>query len=142
MGVFGVDLEASFTENIAELNDTMIFRTFAAGGFLVKIQLTAPLLLNAIMVSVSAPSFQEPEWPARRVLALAALSIFTGLTAAAFADEVAAVASLTGSLFTMTTSVLFPAVVHLRLMHLYGPKGDRSSRLNHYFVLTFGIVMA
>lgn len=142
--VFGSDLTATFTENLAQLEGTILLRSASAAAFLVKIQLTAPLLLNAILVSVWAPEVGKPEWPLSRLLALAVLTAATAIMAVFFAHDVAAVAALTGSLFTMTTSVLFPAVVHLRLRQLYGPAHSCSlwAGLPHILVLIFGISMA
>mmetsp|Transcript_1026 Transcript_1026/g.3194 ORF Transcript_1026/g.3194 Transcript_1026/m.3194 type:complete len:519 (+) Transcript_1026:61-1617(+) len=141
--VFGQDLAASFTMNLAQLQGTVLFRLASAVAFLVKIQLTAPLLMNAIIVSFWAPAVGAPEWPPGRVLALAMLTVATGLTASAFSNDVAAVASLTGSLFTMTTSVIFPALVHLRLVELFGARERRlRAELPHLLVLAFGFVMA
>jgi len=140
--VFGTDLAASFTENLAHLQNALLCRTVSAIAFFVKIQLTAPLLMNAILVSVWAPKTGEAEWPPGRVLALASLTLFTALTAVAFADDVAVIASLTGSLFTMMTSVLFPTIAHLRLAHLFEWEGARSSCIPHILVIVFGVVMA
>lgn len=142
--VFGEDLEASFTMNLAQLRGTVLWRSASAIAFVLKIQLTAPLLLNATMVSMWPPAAGSPEWPPHRVVALVLLAFMTALTAVAFSDDVAAVAALTGSLFTMTTSVIFPALVHLRLSQLFGsPSGSgRHARASHCLVLAFGVTMA
>lgn len=140
--VFGMDLAASFTENLAQLENALLCRSVSAIAFFVKIQLTAPLLMNAILVSIWAPRAGEPEWPAERLLALAALMAVTALTAVAFSDDIAVIASLTGSLFTMMTSVLFPTVAHLRLAEMMESNGSRSSRVPHFLVIAFGVVMA
>jgi len=142
--VFGQDLDSSFTVNLAQLRGTQLCRVISATAFLVKIQLTAPLLLNAIVVSFWAPGHGQREWPPGRLLILGLLTAATALTAIAFSSDVAAVASLTGSLFTMTTSVIFPALVHLRLMLLFGPPKSRRARsfVPHSLVLAFGVVMA
>merc|ERR1719373_659406 len=98
--------------------------------------------MNAILVSLWAPKEDEPEWPAGRLLTLLALAVATALTAVLFADDVAVVASLTGSLFTMTTSVLFPAVAHWRLVQIFGKDSQSSSQLPHLVIVVFGVVTA
>lgn len=67
----------------------------------------------------------------------------TVLVALACADAVAIVASLTGSLLTMTTSVLFPAVAHCALSRRQA-KVSRwcGANLIHLSVFIFGVVMA
>eukprot|EP00930_Biecheleria_cincta_P035693 TRINITY_DN24529_c0_g1_i3.p1 TRINITY_DN24529_c0_g1~~TRINITY_DN24529_c0_g1_i3.p1 ORF type:complete len:551 (-),score=59.66 TRINITY_DN24529_c0_g1_i3:70-1584(-) len=142
--VFGEFLEASVTNNIAYLPRARFFRHVSAIAFVVKIQLTAPFLLNAILVSFYAPRAGESEWPWKRVLALLGLTAVTACTAMAFAKDVAVVAAFTGSLFTMTTSVLFPALAHLCLARRF--EADKEARrfqfLRHYLVLGFGVTMA
>mmetsp|Transcript_76970 Transcript_76970/g.238389 ORF Transcript_76970/g.238389 Transcript_76970/m.238389 type:complete len:188 (+) Transcript_76970:1085-1648(+) len=142
--VFGQGLESTFTLNLAQLRGTVLCRIASAVAFFVKIQLTAPLLLNAIMVSLWAPAAGEREWPPGRVLCLLLLAAATAITAIAFSSDVAAVASLTGSLFTMATSVIFPALAHLRLTLLFGPAGGARARsfVPHALVLAFGFIMA
>lgn len=85
-----------------------------------------------------------PEWTRGRIVALFALTAATALTALLFSSEIAVVAALTGSLFTMATSVMFPAAVHLRLAAKFGEGKSLFSRtyLPHLAVLVFGVVMA
>jgi len=142
--VFGEGLEASVTKNLASLPQARFFRHMSALAFVVKIQLTAPVLMNAILVSLWPPSEMGPEWTRGRIVALFALTAATALTALLFSSEIAVVAALTGSLFTMATSVMFPAAVHLRLAAKFGEVKSLFSRayLPHLAVLVFGVVMA
>jgi len=140
--VFGTALEASLTQNVAQLRNALLCRTISAVAFVVKLQLTTPLLMNAILVSCWAPAAGAPEWPPGRMVALGALIAATAVTAVFFADNVAAVASLTGSLFTMATSVLFPTIVHWRLRQIFEEKMNSASIATHAVVVAFGTVMA
>lgn len=140
--VFGENLEASFTQNLAEIDGALFWRNISACAFIVKIQLTAPLLLNAILVSIWAPEANKPEWPLGRICALITLTGATAMTGVAFAKDVAVVASLTGSLFVMTTSVLFPSAAHFQLQRLYGNKELTWRELATFAaLLCFGVSM-
>jgi len=146
--VFGEDLRASFTQNLNQLGNALVWRNLSACGFLIKIQLTSPMLLKAIMAAAWPPSESGPEWSLGRIAALWCLAGLTAFMAIGFADDVATVASLTGSLFTMTTSVIFPAAVHAQLMrrsHLDGHGAEKvldARFIIHGLVLMFGFVMA
>merc|ERR1712032_1577432 len=83
----------------------------------------------------------DREWPTGRVLTLLGLTCFTALAAVASAHAVAVVASLAGSLLTMTTSVLFPALLHLVLSR-QERRLCTAEYMVHGSVLIFGIVMA
>eukprot|EP00409_Alexandrium_fundyense_P002494 CAMPEP_0185905908 /NCGR_PEP_ID=MMETSP0196C-20130402/5064_1 /TAXON_ID=2932 /ORGANISM="Alexandrium fundyense, Strain CCMP1719" /LENGTH=73 /DNA_ID=CAMNT_0028625537 /DNA_START=66 /DNA_END=284 /DNA_ORIENTATION=+ len=72
--------------NLAQLRGMALCRIASALFFLVKIQLTAPLLLNAIVVSFWAPAAGQQEWPTGRVLSLCLLVLLTALTAIAFSS--------------------------------------------------------
>mmetsp|Transcript_110700 Transcript_110700/g.264002 ORF Transcript_110700/g.264002 Transcript_110700/m.264002 type:complete len:449 (-) Transcript_110700:47-1393(-) len=140
--VFGQDLQASVTQNVELLPQARLFRQASFLAFAVKIQFTAPLPLNAIMVALWRPEGQQ-EWPLGRVLALVALTAVTLVTAVAFSKDVAVVAALTGSLFTMSTSVIFPAAIHLCLAQRYEVANLMSlTYLPHFLILVFGVVMA
>lgn len=117
--VFGSLVDPSFTENLAAVPGAGIWRTVTLVSFLVKIQLTAPLLLKVTMMSLWAPD-GPTEWPPGRILAFGVLVVFTVIVSVAFADDVGALASLTGSLFVMATSVVFPTLVYMRLQRDYG----------------------
>lgn len=139
--VFGSVVDPSFTENLASVPGAGMWRTVTLVAFLVKIQLTAPLLLKVTMISLWAPN-GDTEWPMGRMLAFATLIFFTVVVAATFADDVGALASLTGSLFVMATSVVFPTLVYMRLQEQYG-RGRTSSceAFVQVFLLAFGAVM-
>merc|ERR1712154_350693 len=107
-------LDQTVTENLSQIEGVKFCMVMAAGCFLVKIQLTMPLLLNAVMTALWKPSRDKP-WPVLRLVLLMALTSFTTFAAVASAHAVAIVASLAGSLLTMTTSVLFPALMHFVL---------------------------
>lgn len=143
--VFGEELSSAFTENMARISGAAFWRTVAVLAFTVKIQLTAPLLLSAVMVSAWAPTSGEREWPPLRVVAFVVLTGLTGFVAAAFADDAGAVASLSGSCFVMMTSVLFPTLVYLRLTSQLGfPKERlvRGGNCVNALVILFGVSMA
>lgn len=122
--VFGPELEPSFTQNIARESHALFWRNVSVLAFMVKIQLTAPVLMNAVLVSLWAPEEDGSEWPAGRVALLVALVAITSLVCLFCTNSVAAVASLTGSLFVMATSVIFPVVLHLKLSYLYGQRAE------------------
>lgn len=143
--VFGSNLEASFTENLGAVHSAgaRAWRNATVFAFLVKIQLTAPLLLKVTFVSMWAPD-DSSEWPRGRILlfvSLVAVTIFMGVL---FADDVFALASLTGSLFVMMTSIIFPTAMYIRLQQLYGLAHGHCARaiILHSCVLVFGFFMA
>lgn len=146
--VFGAGLSASVIENLTTIKGTVALacRDIAALCFLVKVQLTTPFLLNAIMVGLWPPALGAHHWTPGRILLLVAVASATILVAVALKDEVAAVASLTGSACVMMTSVLFPAVVHLTLSCSHGetkqPRVPEALALVRYgCVIVFGAVM-
>lgn len=140
--VFGQDLQASVTQNVELLPQAWLFRQMAFLCFAVKIQFTAPLPLNAIMVALWRPEGPK-EWSVGRLVALGALTAGTAVTAVAFSKQVAVVAALTGSLFTMSTAVLFPAAIDLCLGCRYEERSLLTpSHLTHLFVLIFGVAIA
>lgn len=142
--VFGDGLEANFNQNLAHLKGAIFWRDVSAIAFALKIQLTTPLLFNAVIVAICPPTSVGGEWPAKRLAMLFLVACLTFLISVFFADRVAVAASLCGSLFTMLTSVLFPAIVHMRLQWRYGKTQDckLTSFTSHYVVIIFGIVMA
>lgn len=141
--VFGQDLRESFTENLDGLEGAILWRNISAAGFFIKIQFTAPLLLKAILEILWPRASGEPTWSVRRIIAVWCLSVLTAFMAIVFSNDVAVAASLTGSLFTMTTSVIFPAVVHVQLRRRVAPdtKGP-VTWVPHCFILVFGVAMA
>jgi len=142
--VFGSKLRQSITENIAGIKGALFWQDVAAVCFLVKVEFTVPLLLNAVMVAVWPPEIGRALWTAPRVCLTFAVSAFTTLVAVWLADALAIVASLTGNLFVMTTSVLFPALLHMALTRRFGEPGEPrlSSYIQYGAVLSFGTVMA
>jgi len=147
--VFGTTTSASLSENLGEIHGATFFRYVAASCFLLKIQLTIPLLMNVCLVACWKPGGDEDEeseslWPCRRVLLLFAISAATMLVAMASADLLAVIASLTGSLFINITSVLFPAIVHLALSRKRTPhlRMSWSTTATYVAVISFGIVQA
>jgi len=140
--VFGQDLQASVTQNVELLPQAWLFRQLAFFCFAVKIQCTAPLPLNAIMVALWRPEGPR-EWTPGRLLALIVLTSVTAITAVVFSKQVAVVAALTGSLFTMSTAVLFPAAIDLCLACRYEDRTFFSAQhLMHLLVLIFGVIIA
>jgi len=144
--VFGSGLDATVTENLTGIPGTVALacQNIAALGFLVKVQLTAPLLLNALMVALWPPAAGQPEWPLGRLLLLAGVGTVTVLVSVAFRDSVAAVAGFSGSFCVMLTSVLFPAAAHLALS-CSSPGSERPKArayLTYAGVMLFGSVMA
>eukprot|EP00930_Biecheleria_cincta_P081848 TRINITY_DN7125_c0_g1_i1.p1 TRINITY_DN7125_c0_g1~~TRINITY_DN7125_c0_g1_i1.p1 ORF type:complete len:461 (-),score=51.54 TRINITY_DN7125_c0_g1_i1:482-1864(-) len=141
--VFGLELDATVTENLAQIQGAHFCRTMAAFCFLIKVQLTVPLLLNAIVVSLWAPAEGMRQWPPLRVVLVLVISAVTILIALLLAHKVAIVASLAGSLLVMITSVLFPAAVHLILARrLERGKITWCASLEYAFVFVFGVTMA
>jgi len=144
--VFGGGLDPTLTQNLTGIHGKVAFvcQDIAALGFLVKVQLTAPLLLNALLVALRPPAIGEPMWSSERLVLLAALGGVTIFAAVLCRDEVAAMAGLAGSFCVMTTSVLFPAAVHLRLSHPAGKPGrpEASACLTYAGIMLFGLVMA
>lgn len=147
--VFGAGLDASIVENLSEIRGgvALACQDIAALCFLVKVQLTTPLLLNAIMVGLWPPAVGTPHWQPGRILLLVALTGVTILAAVALKDAVAVVASLSGSACVMTTSVIFPAAVHLALSRSHGgpehPRAFQALTLTkHCSIIAFGTVMA
>lgn len=143
--VFGSSLQASFTENLGAVHSAgaWAWRDATVLAFLVKIQLTAPLLLKVTLVSMWAPSHTS-EWPFGRILLFVCLVAVTIVTGVVLADDVFALASLTGSLFVMMTSVIFPIAVYIRLRHLYGQTHGRRTQtwILHSCILALGVFMA
>jgi len=141
--VFGTDLSQVVTENLQYIQGAQAFQMISAFCFLVKVQLTVPLLLHAIVVALWAPVVDGPQWPRGRILLVLGISSLTVLVALSLADKVAVVASLAGSLLVMITSVLFPSVVHIILSRRFG-KGVGGIRecVRYCVIMTFGVVMA
>jgi len=140
--VFGAGLDETVTRNLAGIPGELALwcQDIAALGFLVKVQLTVPLMLNALMVACWPPALGQPEWPPRRLLLLALLGTATSFVAVALRDSVAVVAGFTGSFCVMMTSVLFPAAAHLALSCSGGSR--RPACLTYAGVICFGCVMA
>eukprot|EP00811_Abedinium_folium_P025759 NODE_3700_length_1998_cov_8.070551.p1 GENE.NODE_3700_length_1998_cov_8.070551~~NODE_3700_length_1998_cov_8.070551.p1 ORF type:complete len:597 (+),score=147.33 NODE_3700_length_1998_cov_8.070551:220-1791(+) len=144
--VFGSNLEASVTTNVWSVAGTNALRKLCVAAFLLKLVLTLPVLFNACFTACSPPPVarrgDQSEWPLCRILKLL---LFIGLSAGVgvlFANDLAAAAALTGCLFVMVTSVIFPVAVHLRLVRMHGSsKGlSWSSCFAHGAVVLFGIV--
>mmetsp|Transcript_63588 Transcript_63588/g.138495 ORF Transcript_63588/g.138495 Transcript_63588/m.138495 type:complete len:494 (+) Transcript_63588:56-1537(+) len=136
--VFGKTVHASYTEDELGIPAAAFWRDVSILAFSTKLILTAPLLFNAVLVSWWAPG--EREWPPLRVLTLAALAAATALTAVFFSKDVAVIASLTGSLFVMITSVLFPTLIHLVLSRRCHKWLHPCIFAQHCLVLFFGAV--
>lgn len=141
--VFGPHTQQSMIDNIAEIPGGTFCRYVSASCFIVKVGLTIPLLLNAIIVSLWAPAVEGPTWPMGRIILATVLAIVTTEAALKLGDKVAVIASLAGSMLVMITSVIFPAVLHIILSIKYHrrPRGKRTW-LQYTMVLTFGVVMA
>mmetsp|Transcript_15137 Transcript_15137/g.32644 ORF Transcript_15137/g.32644 Transcript_15137/m.32644 type:complete len:479 (-) Transcript_15137:132-1568(-) len=141
--VFGDDTEPAMTKNLTHIQGAGFWRMAAAFCFLVKVQLTAPMLLNAIIIALWAPSALSRQWPVGRIILVLVVGAVTVGVALGLANRVAVVASLAGSLLVMMTSVLFPAVLHIKLSCLdkNQPIGFWNA-MNYTFVIIFGIVMA
>jgi len=144
--VFGPLTDPSLATNIATISGAMIWRYVAASCFLLKIQLTIPLLMNAVLVACWKPGGEDgqgSQWPYKRILLLCVISSITMLAAMASADALAVLASLSGSLFINITSVLFPAVVHFALRRRRKAKRMSFSSMLPYLVVTgFGVMQA
>jgi len=141
--VFGADLSETVTENLQYIRGARAFQTISAFCFLVKVQLTVPLLLHAIVVALWSPAAEGPQWPRGRILLVLGISTLTVLVALSLADKVAVVASLAGSLLVMITSVLFPAVVHIILTRRFGNGvGGVCACARYCVVMAFGFTMA
>eukprot|EP00928_Gymnodinium_smaydae_P046399 TRINITY_DN30908_c0_g1_i1.p1 TRINITY_DN30908_c0_g1~~TRINITY_DN30908_c0_g1_i1.p1 ORF type:complete len:500 (-),score=113.72 TRINITY_DN30908_c0_g1_i1:62-1561(-) len=125
----GSDVQPCLTLSIAKKSLSHALVTFA---FFVKIQLTAPLLLRAILVGTKllpdAEAFQGADkegrlatWPQRlqhfveQLWGAALLVLLTAASASVLSSNIAALASLCGSLLVMLTSVLLPVAFSLRL---------------------------
>lgn len=139
--VFGPMVSQSVATNIEDIKRATFWRDLAACCFLVKIQLTIPLLMNVVMVALYKPVGEKSEWPLPRVLILGVVSCATMVAAVLLADSLAIIASLAGSLFVMTTSVLFPPIVHLGLRwSSQGRKITICAWLEYSVVIVFGVV--
>jgi len=141
--VFGMGLEETITENLTVVPGALLCQTLAAACCWVKVQLTLPVLLNAIVVSVSPPREGQPLWGPLRVMLAFATAALLVIVALALGDKVAAVASLCGSFAVMITSVIFPAVVYVALSYRFQPeKMAQAEILEPCFMIAFGTVMA
>lgn len=151
---FGDAVRPSVVQNMKTEPSAHLWRYVAAVAIMIKVQLTAPLLLNACIVSVWPPTAVSQgsvkqrtlEGAAseamRRLPALMLLSILTGTVALVFAHKVAALASLTGSLLVMVTSVIFPVVVFQRLSRLLDEPMHPRRCFLHGLLLVLGSLMA
>lgn len=138
--VFGYTLSPSVTTNFSEISNALLLREIAAYCFLVKVQLTVPLMMEAVMSAVWPPELGKPFWPLQRVVLLLAIGALTSAAAVLLADALAAIASLAGSLFVMITSVFFPTALRLLLAQ---PPSGRCRVLqyaNIVFVIAFGVL--
>lgn len=106
----GSELQPSFVENIVSQD---AWRTTVALLFLLKVQLTLPLLLRVILAGTRLHEGGGPGVPVLLVAGTAASACF-------FAEDLASLATLCGSLLVMLTSVLIPAAIYLRLWVLSG----------------------
>lgn len=141
--VFGAHTEQTMTDNLGKIEGSHFLRIMAAFCFLVKVQLTIPLLMNAIVVALWSPGSGEAQWPVGRVVLVVCVAALTTEVALKLANKVAVVASLAGSLLVMITSVLFPAVIHIIMSCKFRdrPRGFRTW-MQYVFVIVFGVVMA
>mmetsp|Transcript_57986 Transcript_57986/g.188662 ORF Transcript_57986/g.188662 Transcript_57986/m.188662 type:complete len:486 (+) Transcript_57986:143-1600(+) len=141
--VFGPYTAQIMTDNLGSIPGAAHFRLLASFCFLLKVQLTVPLLLNAIVIAVWAPRALSPQWPPLRIALVIFIGTVTVLVSLCLADKLAVVASLAGSLLVMITSVLFPALVHLILWRRYrAERIDLCMKVQYAVVFLFGVVMA
>merc|ERR1719491_1615263 len=68
----------SVATNIEDIKRATFWRDLAACCFLVKIQLTIPLLMNVVMVALYKPVGEKSEWPLPRVLILGVVLVQPG----------------------------------------------------------------
>lgn len=145
---FGEAVQPSVVQNLSA-ESARLWRYIAAVAIVIKVQLTAPLFLKTILVVVVPPmpvkanSCEGAVWKIFCQFPLMLLlSAFSGTVALTFADDVAALASLAGSLLVMVTSVLFPILVFMRLSELLGERQRRCEHLMHGLMIGLGTLMA
>lgn len=141
--VFGDRTAESFALNLDNLAEAQAWSMVSVVSFLIKIQLTAPLLFNCIFTAVYPEPGKGSRWPWQRMVTFVGVLAVTMLVSVAFADKVYLLASFTGSLFTMCTSVIFPTYLHLRLLKRFGTEVERSNTPTlHWVIICWGILMA
>jgi len=133
--VFGRDVEPTITNNLERGCQAL-----AAVCFLVKLNLTLPMMFSTLLVALSPPSSDSSTWRPKRVAVLFGVVGVTSLIALAFQNAVETVTSLAGNLFIMTTSVLFPPVAHLQLMRTCGREVHGWLAFQYVMVLAFGLI--
>lgn len=146
---FGHNVKPSVAENLMTEPSAELWRYIAATSIVIKVQLTAPLFLKTILVALWPPP-SEKDLSVERTgsknvqwaVALIVLSAMTGTIALVFADKVAVLASLAGSLLVMVTSVLFPILVFQRLSNLLNEQRHLRQRFMHFLMLALGVLMA
>jgi len=112
--------------------------------FAVKIQLTTPVLLRVVLVSMQI----WPEGMATRreflqsFLPAAIVIFFTGASACFLAQKVAALASFAGALLVNLTSVVIPAVMYMRLTVASKTSSNEVKSVLCSFLIVFGLVTA
>lgn len=136
--VLGTELHPVFTKDMR----SGVLGQMTVAFFAVKIQLTTPVLLRVVLVSMQI----WPEGMATRkeflqsFLPAAVVIFLTGASACFLAQKVAALASFAGALLVNLTSVVTPAVMYMRLAA--SSKTDQVKRLFCGFLVVFGLITA
>lgn len=135
--VLGTELHPVFTKDMRR----GVLGQMTVAFFAVKIQLTTPVLLRVVLVSMQI----WPEGMATRkeflqsFLPAAVVIFLTGASACFLAQKVAALASFAGALLVNLTSVVTPAMMYMRLA---SSKTDQVKRLFCAFLVVFGLITA
>jgi vesicular inhibitory amino acid transporter len=144
---FGRSVQQSVIQSLADLTGAhaAFWQYLAAVATFVKVQLTAPLLLNTILVALwPVPLTTEAGGNGKfllRASLLLVLSVISGVIALRFADDVGVLASLTGNLLVMISSVLFPVLAFETLSYQNGERNTQRSIL-HAAIFGVGCLMA
>mmetsp|Transcript_23601 Transcript_23601/g.53114 ORF Transcript_23601/g.53114 Transcript_23601/m.53114 type:complete len:477 (+) Transcript_23601:110-1540(+) len=143
---YGDSLQVAFTLNIGQdleghpLQGTLaaLLRPLAKAGMLFKVLLQGPSIANAMMSIVCIDDGSSPD--SSRRYALCSAGLFVALLGGALfcRRSLAALASLTGSLLSMTVSVFFPSCCLLALSGWRATPG--SLRVKIIGVLIFGTI--
>jgi amino acid permease len=146
---FGQSVQPSVVQNLKDEPHAHLCRYIAAAAIVIKVQLTAPLFLNIIRVAIwPQPSPKQDSVEdtffggLRHITGLLLMSTMTGAAALVFADKVAALASLAGSLLVMVTSVIFPIIVFQKLSSNLNEPTSWRVRSIHCLLVALGVLMA